>query len=601
MPRRSPAKRPAHEENYQAGLHALGAHPMFGPLYRHVRFTRQAGNGCPPDAWAIVTTSGTVHSHPTRLGKPEEWLYVLAHCLLHLGLGHMTEEKNTTREWNAACDAYVARFLSDLKLGKAPEDIQAHVDFPVKSEQRLFDEWMLSGFPDDLPNFGTGGKGGIDMFRGARDRYPAPRSKTEWRDFFGAGLSNAVSSAVNVAAGRESYLGAGGDVSSPAHRAAQWFMSSYPLLGALAASFTIVQDLEACRALQVSVAAVDAEAKEIYVNPAAGLDDHEFRFVLAHELLHVGLRHQARCLGRDHELWNVACDYVINGWLVEMGLGELPKFGGLYDPELKGLSAEAIYDRIVTDMRRFRKCATLRGVGLGDMIRPNPDWWSSPDGMSLDEYYRRCLSQGIVYHNEQGRGLLPAGLVEEIRALGQPPIPWDVELAKWFDHFFSPIEKVRTYARPSRRQASTPDIPRPRWVPRMHALDGRTFGVILDTSGSMERKTLAKALGAIASYSLSREVPAARVIFCDAVAYDQGYMPPEEIAGRVRVRGRGGTVLQPGVNLLEKAKDFPPDGPLLIITDGLCDRLTVRREHAFLVPLGRALPFVPKGPVFRIR
>ena len=31
--------------------------------------------------------------------------------------------------------------------------------------------------------------------------------------------------------------------------------------------------------------------------------------------------------------------------------------------------------------------------------------------------------------------------------------------------------------------------------------------------------------------------PAARVVFCDAVAYDAGWVRVEEIAGRVRVRG----------------------------------------------------------------
>jgi predicted metal-dependent peptidase len=131
-------------------------------------------------------------------------------------------------------------------------------------------------------------------------------------------------------------------------------------------------------------------------------------------------------------------------------------------------------------------------------------------------------------------------------------------------------------------------------------MDGRTFGVILDTSGSMDRKLLAKALGAIASYSLSRDVPAVRVVFCDAATYDQGYMSPETIAGRVKVRGRGGTILQPAVNLLEKAADFPKEGPLLIITDGQCDRLQIHRDHAFLLPKGRHLPFVPKGDLFRI-
>lgn len=90
------------------------------------------------------------------------------------------------------------------------------------------------------------------------------------------------------------------------------------------------------------------------------------------------------------------------------------------------------------------------------------------------------------------------------------------------------------------------------------------------------------------------------VVFCDAAAYDAGYMPPEAIAERVRVRGRGGTVLQPGIDLLQRAEDFPPPAPILIITDGFCDHVHLRREHAFLLPPGRSLPFGPVGPVFRM-
>jgi hypothetical protein len=276
--------------------------------------------------------------------------------------------------------------------------------------------------------------------------------------------------------------------------------------------------------------------------------------------------------------------------------------GVLYDPTLHGESAEAVYDRIVTDMRRYRKLATLRGTGLGDILdRHASSVVAAGDGIDLDTFYRRCLSQGLLYHEAQGRGLLPAGLVEEIRALYQPAIPWDVELAQWFDAYFAPLETVQSYARPSRRQSATPDIPRPRWVPAPGAEDGRTFGVILDTSGSMQRALLAKALGTIASYSLARDVPAVRVVFCDAVPYDQGYMRPEAISERVRIHGRGGTVLQPAVRLLEHAADFPKQGPLLIITDGDCDRLVIHRAHALLIPEGRHLPFVPKGPVFRLQ
>jgi predicted metal-dependent peptidase len=108
-------------------------------------------------------------------------------------------------------------------------------------------------------------------------------------------------------------------------------------------------------------------------------------------------------------------------------------------------------------------------------------------------------------------------------------------------------------------------------------------------------------LGAIASYGAARDVAVVRLVFCDAQAYDEGYVPIEEIATRVRVKGRGGTVLQPGVDLLQAARDFPKDGPILVITDGACDVFTVRRDHAVLMPPDARLPFTPRGPIFRIR
>ncbi|MBD2772516.1 DUF2201 family putative metallopeptidase [Iningainema tapete] len=574
---------------FEQGYHLLAQHPIFATLCR-AHIIRQQGNQCPPQGWAVVTSNGTIHVHPTRRGSQEEWMYVLAHCLLHLGFGHF-QQRAHFREWNAACNYFNAKFLADLKLGSSPEEYLFPLNFSNRNEESLYQEFCERGIP---------GYNFIDMI------IESPKTNSwghsfDWQAGFGEGLTRAVTSAVSIAAGREPLLGQS-QKDTPAQRAKSWFINSYPLLGALAANFEIIEDPLVCQRLEISVAAVDVESKQIFINPAARLANEECRFVMAHELLHVGLRHDARRQGRDPYLWNVACDYVINSWLVEMGVGELPQVGVLYDVDLKGLSAEAIYDQIVRDLRLYRKLATLRGIGQCDILEPRvPDWWTNDDGMGLDEFYRRCLSQGLVYHHEQNRGYLPAGLIEEINALSHPPIPWDVELAKWFDNYFSPLIKVRSYARPSRRQSATPDIPRPRYVPDSNAEEGRTFGVILDTSGSMERELLGKALGAIASYSISHDVPFVRVVFCDAVAYDQGYLAPEALAERVKVRGRGGTVLQPGIDLLERTEDFPKNGPLLIITDGYCDNLHIRLEHAFLIPVSRQLPFIPKGKVFRIK
>jgi len=53
-----------------------------------------------------------------------------------------------------------------------------------------------------------------------------------------------------------------------------------------------------------------------------------------------------------------------------------------------------------------------------------------------------------------------------------------------------------------------------------------------------------------------------------------------------------------GIDLLEKAEDFPKDGPLLIITDGYCGPFKIHRDHVFLMPKGSNLPFLLKGKFY---
>jgi predicted metal-dependent peptidase len=466
--------------------------------------------------------------------------------------------------WNLTACVEVDRFLSHLKVGRSPEGLGAG-------------DLHWEGVPS--PN--------------------SWRGPANWPDLFAAGLASAVGAAVDVAGGVAGSLAGEGGRKTQWRQALSWFVSSYPLLGALAAAFKLVEDAEVCRLHGIGVAAISPAAAELYVNPLCGLDEGERRFVIAHELLHAGLRHDTRGGGRDPWLWNVACDYVINGWLADMAVGDLPD-SALFDRSLRGKSAEEVYDEIAAGRRRTWKLATLRGPGACDIL---PRRLAGPDdpacGVDLDEFYRRCLADGIDYHRGQGRGLLPAGLVEEIRALTEPPVPWDVELARWFDDHFAPVERRRSYARASRRQSATPDIPRPGWHLPEELMHSRTFGVVLDTSGSMDRRLLGKALGAIASYAVTRDVRAVRVVFCDAEAHDNGWMHPFDIAGRVRVRGRGGTVLQPGIDLLQDAPDFPKDGPILVITDAWIDRVRIKRNHAFLIPAGAVLPFPVRGPVFR--
>ncbi|MBO4510037.1 MAG: hypothetical protein J5718_01675 [Lachnospiraceae bacterium] len=568
---------------------------------------------------ACSGADGTILVNKQISLAPKQWAFAIAHCILHNCFGHydldkvpgfMEEDASgkkikkacfNRKLWNIACDIYVDRFLHDIRFGEPVNQSPVEtIPFGImEDEYKIYDYLVREHWDENNHVFGVGGIDSMDMIGLEKpieygiDRW-GREEKNKFAGDFAYYLAKSVSNAIDYVSDHE-------EESSFGRSIAGWFINAFPLLGAIAASFQVVDDIEECRKYDISIAAVDAYEGIIYINTSRKMSDEEWRFVMAHEFLHAALLHHRRSAGRDPYLWNIATDYVINGWLFEMQIGVMPE-GVLYDPALKNKSAEEIYDMICRDIRTYMKMNTFRGKGQGDIMGRGAAgmFGGAGRGVSLDEFYRNALTQGLEYETgRRGRGFIPAGLVEEIRALAVPPVPWDVKLAEWFNEHIRPHEKHRSYVHPSRRQSCTPDIPRARYVVTESQEFSGTFGVIIDTSGSMAPSDIGKALGAVASYSAARDVSAARVIFCDAEAYDAGYMTPDDIAGRVKVMGRGGTRLQPAVDMLQNAKDFPKDGPILIITDGEIDRhLDIRREHAFILPAGCRLPFKAKGEVF---
>jgi predicted metal-dependent peptidase len=571
-------------QSFLNGLDVVRSHPLFRVIVPSV--VRNDASLCPPNGFAIALRNGSIHVNPRIRLEPAEWAWVLAHASLHYGFGHVAANAHDEAEQIARCTV-VCRFLTAIKFGQSP---LLSPELPGGDELSIASMLRTRSISLTLDQVST--TGGLDILESGVLERPGT-----WEIRFAEGLEEAVEASLSLAAGEISDFGERPKPRSRWQHALSWFVSSYPLLGALASAFNVEEDPDICEQAGIAIAAVSPSTQTLYLRRDVVLTESERRFVVAHELLHAGLRHDTRTGGRDPWLWNVACDYVINDWLVQMGVGDLPE-QVLYDPQLHGLSAESVYDQIVVDLRRHRKVRTFAGIGVPDMV---PGRLADQTcGVTLDEFYRRALQQGFELWRSVGRGLVPAGLEEEIRALAHPPVPWDVKLARWFEHYVPAAQRTRSYARLSRRQSSTPDIPRPSYVRPYEPDNLRGFGVVIDTSGSMDSRLLGRALGAVASYAHAREVAFVRVVFCDAAAYDVGWLAADDIAGRVRVRGRGGTVLQPGIDLLERATDFPQTGPILVITDGECDKFRIARNHAILIPSAARLPFIPSGPVFRM-
>ncbi len=183
-------------EQFHEGLKLAHARPLLSPMLMRASVIRRAGQPYPREGWAGVSPEGSIYVHPERLADPQEWLYVIAHCLLHLGFGHF-QKRYQQREWDLACEREVWQFLSTLKLGKAPEHLcgvppLGSAELPGKTEEALFRMFCENGIASDLPPYSLTGSPSTDMLEAdpARNRrtYSFGSKKEDWEKVFGAGL-----------------------------------------------------------------------------------------------------------------------------------------------------------------------------------------------------------------------------------------------------------------------------------------------------------------------------------------------------------------------------------------------------------------------------
>jgi len=547
--------------------------------------------------WTEVGADGNIRLDNKRRGSVDDWRYVLAHALLHVGYGHhLIPPDADPLAWNLAADVQIQGMLRQLLGEQDRRWIPAGYHLPQDTPRRLLmaDHKQLSGLPA-LARYQE--MGGGDLVATGKRRLGGLRtremSQADWQRLLAEGMREHAADAIDQVSA------AGWHDQGPRSQARltlAWFMANFPLLSSLAAGFKLIESEQECRRLDIAVAAVNTAKRIIYINPRAGLDEEELRFVIAHEVLHVAMLHAQRRQGRDPLIWNLATDHKINQWLLEIRVGHAPDIGMVLMPEYNDLSAEEIYQRLAADVRRARKLITLRGK-LGDIL----DMGDSAGGLdpTVEDWVRHALRNGLELHHQRGRGDLPAGMREEIEMIAADPVPWDAQLAEWFDAMFPPLVPQRSFARASRRQSSTPDIVRPGRRDNPGEKPSRVFSVLLDTSASMAADDLSRAIGAIVSYGVAHDVQAVRLIDCDARPYDRGYLEVEALTGRVEVHGRGGTTLQPGLDLLDTLDDLPRDAPVMIITDGAYEQeLKTAREHCYVMAPGTYPWWRTHGPVF---
>jgi len=362
------------------------------------------------------------------------------------------------------------------------------------------------------------------------------------------------------------------------------------------------------------------------------LTDKEIQAVLVHEASHVIWEHPLRIGKRNHAIWNVATDYVINSWIAYDLYMELPK-DGLLDRKYRGQSAEQVYRTLTNDDEALQDAidemksksddsdsdesesgegegegdAENEGEGVGkgsgkslteelENMKPSSGGVSMPkdeEGNDLSESALSEIKENIqrtISMADKLEGVSDSGnsiMGGAVQTMNESYVDW-VDVMK--DLLTSAISNNPTWSRLNKRHSwRGVNLPSKDKEPQ-----GGEIVVAIDTSCSVSQEELN--IFATETQSLCEEcgINKIRVTYCDTSIirnpttgewWDEFDLDNEEL--EFNLRGGGGTRFEPPFNLFNDETDDTDDVIAFIyFTDGYCD---VRAEVEPSVPVIWAL------------
>lgn len=292
---------------------------------------------------------------------------------------------------------------------------------------------------------------------------------------------------------------------------------NFPFFGNLAMKLRLVEVKDESKNSMFKTAAVDG--RNLYYNTdfIMRLDEKERIFLVAHEVLHCVFSHLTRRFDREPQIFNMACDYVINAMLIEHGL-QMPKIG-LHDSKYLGWAAEDVYDDLIKNNVKAKPTldhhagdpgfpgkgeANGKGKGKGNSDGKGKSGEGEGDGgekgdaeglgdelteeekKELESYWKDNLAQAAA---SVGAGNVPAGLKRLIDDFLDPKMDWREMIQI---HVQSCVRNDYTWMKPNKRtfgQGIT--------MPSMEMDDGIEIAVAIDTSGSVSEEMLREFLSEI--------------------------------------------------------------------------------------------------------
>ena len=298
----------------------------------------------------------------------------------------------------------------------------------------------------------------------------------------------------------------------------------------------------------------------IYVDVALceHISEEELKYIYAHTLLHILLKHPFRMKERDHGVWNRSSDIVINLLLSDFErVGERPEHEALLE-KFRDKSVEEVYNILYEENQE--------GEGTPDEQNPKEEKRdlikNDGDDSAAIEEIDTLIVQAMGAASKQGN--IPSSFLEMIKEVTRPKIDLETLLRTYMSESF--FDKEVNFSHPNRRF-----IHQGLYLPGYkHERTRLNLAIALDRSMSIQRETFSKFLGIIDSVLGMSSDFSVRVIPFDESVDARSVVTYDSQNTRAVVafeKGNGGTLFEPVMNYLRELSE--PQTLLMVLSDGL--------------------------------
>ena len=313
---------------------------------------------------------------------------------------------------------------------------------------------------------------------------------------------------------------------------------------------------------EVQLAATNG--KKIIFNPITyiQLPPSERDGVFLHELLHMALLHHLRRGVRDHYIFNIAADIVVNGMIVNEGNFKIPKYG-IRDEDLEHLSVEEVYELIIKNKKKYN----LNLVDLINDEKDSEDKDSKGKGNDLKtgisdlnteaeirNYWKQAINDAKLITKGSSEKSLPESFERNFGEVLEPEIDWKTKLWNFL------VRTPTDFGEFDRRLIYSGLY--------LENLEGESINVFccIDTSGSISAYEINKFMREIKGIINAYPNLNCRLWYADHECY--GPYNIDSMENVPKPKGGGGTNFEPFFKDITKKEFNNNDGVCIYLTDG---------------------------------